>query len=193
MEKSLLSEICQSSLLQDEDNRLSPVKKENIRKALLDKKVCGTYAPYLIKKYWVKNMSCNLSNKDCLLFIELVSELLRGSRDDNKHLMNLVGKTSSRCKKMLKISLNRVQQLEIRLNKMSSLYRQTLNFCNQMTGNDDMLRTSLSSFQSETSQIVVEVNNTLSGQSLNFDDVPDSDRLGDCVVSYSLQSIRMHE
>ena len=187
LQSSVLSEIRQSSILQDEDNRLTAEKKDNIGYALLYRHVSGTYAPYLIKKYWVKNMSCQLMNEDCLLFVEMVSELLRGSRDDNKRLMNLVGKTTTRCQKMLEITSNRVKELENALNKMSALHRQTLHFCNEMTGVDDMLRSSLSSFQSETSHILDDINNALSGQCLNLANVSQSNRSAGSVVSSSIR------
>lgn len=185
LEMPVLSEIRQSTILQDEDDRLTAENKDNIGYALLDRHVSGTYAPYLIKKYWVKNMSCQLINEDCLLFVEMVSELLRGSRDDNKRLMNLVGKTTTRCQQMLEISSNREQELENALNKMSILYGQTLQFCNEMIGNDDTLMTSLSSFQSETSHILAEINNTLSGRSLTLANVSHGDGSADGVVSSS--------
>ena len=189
LQSSVLSEIRLSSILQDEDNRLTAEKKDNIGYALLYRHLSGTYSPYLIKKYWVKNMSCQLINEDCLLFVEIVNELLRGSRDDNKRLMNLVGKTTTRCQQMLQITLNRVRELENALNKLSALHRQMLHFCNEMTGVDDMLRTSLSSFQSETSHILDDINNTVSGQCLNFANVSQSNGSAGTVVSYSIWQI----
>ena len=166
-ESDLLNEIRQSQAFNDEDTRLVEGKKSMIPHLLARKYCEGSYASILIKKFWMGNEFCEISESDCDLFLRIVSELITSSRDANRRLMKINELNSFRSDRMMLDLQNRLSMHQKMLNAHRSLHGVLMGYINAITAGDDSLKSSFISLQSGIQELLEQCNLTEHGSSTN--------------------------
>ena len=159
-ESDMLNEIRKSQAFKDDDTRLVQRNKSIIPRLLARKYSQGSYASILIKKFWMVNEFCEISDSDCDLFLRIVCELISSSRDANRRLMKINELNSLRNDRMMidlqkKISMN-MKVLEAH----RSLHGVLMGYINAITSNDDSLKSSFNSLKSGIQELLEECNLT---------------------------------
>ena len=69
-----------------ETNTILSSFDSSLKEAILERETRKRYPDYLIKKYWLKNLECELHSSDVTMFLRHIRYILQQSRDDNNKL-----------------------------------------------------------------------------------------------------------
>ena len=154
----MLTRIRLSNLFDPEDKRMSGDKKELLSDVLLVKQCSGSYASILIKRFWMNNECCSLSDIDCDLFLRISLELLSASRDSNKRLMDISALTCDRYKDTINAIQSEVCSLRQRIDKHRDLHGVLMGYITAITSTNVSLRNSFNELQDGIQHLLHDCN-----------------------------------
>ena len=144
-----ITELKKCSILSSNDTKLDSATKELFLESLSNVGSKGTLAQTLIKRFWLKNVSCKISDEDTLYFLEVVHELLNGTRGDNERLMNVIEKCTSRYKKLLADKCAELDVLSQSVKMKDKIFGKTMAYIHGIASSDAMVMASFRLFRIE--------------------------------------------